>query len=877
MSRPPNSPLADAGAVREALRLIVGDGVTELRALEATTIAGDRWPATYSGYFDDPDALVQAITTLHTAKGVYITPNPVNPALLARAHNRIRRPGKGESTSDGDIIARRWLLIDADPVRPAGISSTDAEHAAALERCQDIAAELERRGWSAPIVADSGNGGHLLYRIDLPADDSGLVARCLAALAGQFDDAAVKVDTKVGNAARIWKLYGTLTAKGDSLADRPHRVARILHAPAELCIVVPELLAALAEPPAVAPLANMATSVGGFDLERFIAQHLPHAQGPQPWSGNSGAGERWILNPCPWNPAHTNDSAFILRHASGAISAGCHHNGCAGRTWADLRGIFEPRAMKVAVMQPTPAPATAEAPAAPPVEPFAPFPSEVLPEPARSFVQASARAIGCDESFVALPLLAALASAIGNTRRIELKNGWAEPAIVWAAVVGDSGTLKTPAFKAAMKPARKAQAAAFKEYALAQAAWEADYLRYEAELLAWKRAAGSDKGQAGDPPEKPVAPIARRYIVSDTTIEALAPILLGNPRGVLLARDELAGWIGAFDRYAKTGRGGADAAHWLSMHNAEEVVIDRKTGIPPTIHVPSASVSIAGGIQPGILARVLGSEHRENGLAARLLLACPPRRPKRWTEAEVSPALERRLAVVFERLYSLQPTTDGNGDPAPVMMPLSSDGKAAWVSFYNAHGQEQAALTGDLSAVWSKLEGYAARLALVMHFVRWAATDPTLASADAIDADSIAAGVTLSRWFGAEAKRAYAILGEDDDERDQRRTVELLERRGGSITVRELQQTSHRFRTAGAAQDALNALAEAGLGRWEEVGPSAQGGRPTRVFRLNSPPASANTTPQSDPPAPTKPPMAGPESGCVGVGTADAENAEGTV
>ena len=72
----------------------------------------------------------------------------------------------------------------------------------------------------------------------------------------------------------------------------------------------------------------------------------------------------------------------------------------------------------------------------------------------------------------------------------------------------------------------------------------------------------------------------------------LAPILLANPRGLLMARDELAGWIGSFDRYSG-GKGGADAAHWLSMHNGESVTVDRKTGRPRTIHVPSAAVSIA--------------------------------------------------------------------------------------------------------------------------------------------------------------------------------------------------------------------------------------------------------------------------------------------
>ena len=74
----------------------------------------------------------------------------------------------------------------------------------------------------------------------------------------------------------------------------------------------------------------------------------------------------------------------------------------------------------------------------PPVEPFKPFPVDALPEPFRGFVNVGAKAIGCDASYVALPLLAAAASAIGNTRRIQLKRGWTEPAIVWTAIVGDS-------------------------------------------------------------------------------------------------------------------------------------------------------------------------------------------------------------------------------------------------------------------------------------------------------------------------------------------------------------------------------------------------------------------------------------------------------
>jgi len=458
---------------------------------------------------------------------------------------------------------------------------------------------------------------------------------------------------------------------------------------------------------------------------------------------------------------------------------------------------------------------------------FRPFPVDVLPEPVRGFVVNSSKAIGCDPSFVALPLLSALAAAIGNTRRIQLKRGWTEPCIVWAVIVGDSGTLKTPAYKLVLRPVRDLQGKALKEYGAAQQAHEAELLHYEKELAAWKR---SKTG--GEPPAKPEPPRAERMVVSDITTEALAPILLNNPRGVLLARDELAGWIGSFDRYA-SGKGGADAAHWLSMHNGESIVVDRKTGTPRTIFVPSASVSVTGGIQPGVLDRALGHEHRESGLLARLLLAMPPRRTKRWTEAEISPLSEAAVLAIFERLRELQFTYGENGELRPVVVSLTPAAKEAWVEFYNAHAEEHADLSGDLSAAWSKLEGYAARLALVVHFIRWAADDPTLASSDAVDEVSIAAGVALSRWFGNEARRVYAALGESDEDRDRRRLVEWIERHGGAVTVRELTHGLRQYRgKTDAAREALDGLAKAGFGRWVHPTPDPSGGRPSSRFEL---------------------------------------------
>jgi putative DNA primase/helicase len=208
------------------------------------------------------------------------------------------------------------------------------------------------------------------------------------------------------------------------------------------------------------------------------------------------------------------------------------------------------------------------------------------------------------------------------------------------------------------------------------------------------------------------------------------------------------------------------------MYNAESIVVDRKSGTPRTIFVPRAAVCVCGGIQPAVLDRALGTDHRESGLAARLLLACPPRRAKRWTEADIDPALEAALGRLLDRLYQLQPTVGDDGDARPALVRLTPEAKTAWVGYYNAHAGEQADLTGDMAAAWSKLEEVAARLALVMHLTRRAADDPTAADAGRADLTSMTAGITLAGWFKHEARRVYAQLGESETDRDQRRLVE---------------------------------------------------------------------------------------------------------
>jgi hypothetical protein len=215
-----------------------------------------------------------------------------------------------------------------------------------------------------------------------------------------------------------------------------------------------------------------------------------------------------------------------------------------------------------------------------------------------------------------------------------------------------------------------------------------------------------------------------------------------------------------------------------------------------------------------------------------LLLACPPRRPKRWTDADIDPTIENGIEQLLERLYALQPAIDADGNPFPVVVHLTSEAQAAWKAYYNAHAQEHVELFGELSAAWSKLEECAARFALVIHCVRSVTGDPALDSEGVVDLRSMRAGVRLTEWFKRETRRVYALLGESDDERDDRRLVEFVERKGGSVTCREVRQGCRWLREPGIAEAALNALVKARRGVWE-LSPAGRPGQPTRRFRLS--------------------------------------------
>ncbi len=207
----------------------------------------NRFGHTASGYFDSPEKLAVASRKWDGKANIYVSLNPVEPSLIARASNRIVERAEN-TTSDQHVLRRTWLFVDIDAHRPSGISSTDEELSKARAVADAVAAYLNSQSWPDPIVAMSGNGYYVLYRIDLPnsQESTSLVKAVLDGLASRFDSPDAHVDVSVANASRLVGLIGSTKVKGDPIPDRPHRVSKLVSAPEAVKVVSREQLEAVA-------------------------------------------------------------------------------------------------------------------------------------------------------------------------------------------------------------------------------------------------------------------------------------------------------------------------------------------------------------------------------------------------------------------------------------------------------------------------------------------------------------------------------------------------------------------------------------------------------------------------------------------------------
>lgn len=206
---------------------------------------------TLSGYFNDHEALAEAVAPYNGNANIFVTLNPVKTALLARANSRLE-PRAKHVTKDEEILRHNWVAVNVNPVYPEGIPSTNEEHEAAIEAARRIRDDLMEEGWPEPVMVDSGNGAQLLFYTSLPNDQecSDIIRDALIALQQRYKNSQVKVIASAFKAAELQRLFGTVNLTGDETEDRPHRVSQILEYPDKLTpvsIVQLEQLASLAD------------------------------------------------------------------------------------------------------------------------------------------------------------------------------------------------------------------------------------------------------------------------------------------------------------------------------------------------------------------------------------------------------------------------------------------------------------------------------------------------------------------------------------------------------------------------------------------------------------------------------------------------------
>jgi len=348
--------------------------------------------------------------------------------------------------------------------------------------------------------------------------------------------------------------------------------------------------------------------------------------------------------------------------------------------------------------------------------PLPPFPVATMPPAWRPWLERAARGAGVMSDHVAMPLLAIVSGLIGAARRIRASRSWSEPLCLWTAVVGLSGTGKTPGQQVITRELSRIERGRAASIEEARAQHDTRTAAAKSALRAWRRDV-DEALKAGRPaPERPTdaaipAPfVSPRFCVSDATVERVATLIEARPRGLAVVQDELAALFLNMQRYNR----GSDREFWLQAWTGLPYVIERQTR--PPISLRHLLVAITGGFQPSKLARAFAGD--DDGMYARILYAWPAEPPYRPLADDV----DEVDADLLDALMKLVDLPAGQGtDLEPRYLPLSDDARARFERFrHEVMTVGRASLDGREREWWAKGPGQVLRLAGVLAYLDWA-------------------------------------------------------------------------------------------------------------------------------------------------------------
>lgn len=373
-------------------------------------------------------------------------------------------------------------------------------------------------------------------------------------------------------------------------------------------------------------------------------------------------------------------------------------------------------------------------------------PIDVFPPQLQRIIQESAKAYVVPHEVPVCAVLALASAAIGRSRGIIIKQGWAPHANLYLCLVGPSGAGKSPCSNSIFNSVFRADCLLHAEWQEARESYQLEQTRYQEALKQYR------KNEIDDPGPAPEKPKRKQVFVDDATVEALTDALSDNPRGVLWLRDELAGLILDLDKYS--GEKGSTKTRLMSAYDSGSWKVSRvnqgRTG-----YIQHACLSIFGGIQPGALVDAFCGKDAATGFLPRFLFVrFEQAEPALWTDHIFSNERKSELDRITRYLMSL----DFNPNGQPQYIGVSGEAKELYVEWHNRLSRDAwAGLGDDDSSVLSKLRDQCLRLCLIIHLLE--AATGIHDELTAVTSSTMSKAIQLADWFREHQRHVWSLIG----------------------------------------------------------------------------------------------------------------------
>lgn len=426
-----------------------------------------------------------------------------------------------------------------------------------------------------------------------------------------------------------------------------------------------------------------------------------------------------------------------------------------------------------------------------------------------AWIARTAEAGATAPDYVACNLLAAVSGLIGNARWPQATPGWREPPHLWIGAVGDSGTNKSSGADALMRDVLPAiEARMMGDFPDRLKEWKAKAEAAKAAIENWQKDVRKAVEGGYAPPHAPAEaepePQAPRLRQNDVTVERVATLLAyAAPKGLLVTRDELAGWLLGLTAYNDAGR-----AFWIEAFGGRPYRVERQKSPEPII-VPRLAVAVSGSTQPEKLAEMFAGA--DDGLMGRFIWAWPEPPPFRLSRT--TPGIEWAIEAL-DRLRMLDLAPDDRGEMKPINVPLVEPAVDMMERFGQDMQREQQEAGGLLRSAFGKARGIALRLSIGLEYLWWCGQDGMAPPPASISETALAAAIDLvADYFMPMAARVYGDAAATTAERTATTLARwIVKAKPDEVHVRTLQRTTRLpgLNTADLIHDAAAVLVEAG-------------------------------------------------------------------